>query len=60
VASERAGAASVVDLNAWLIANGHADDVSWRPDGLHWSPEAAYTIAEGYVAGSVMTAAVDG
>lgn len=60
VASERTDAVSVVDLNAWLIGNGHADDVSWRPDGLHWSPEAAYTIAEGYVAGSVMTAAVDG
>jgi peptidoglycan/LPS O-acetylase OafA/YrhL len=59
VAAERPGAVSVVDLNGWLRANGHADDASWRPDGLHWSPEAAYAVAERYVAGSVMTAAVE-
>ncbi|MEY4230789.1 MAG: hypothetical protein RLZZ362_1638, partial [Actinomycetota bacterium] len=59
VAAERPGTLSVLDLNGWLTANGHVDDASWRPDGLHWSPEAAYAIAESYVAGSVMTAAVD-
>jgi hypothetical protein len=48
----------VLDLRAWLDAVDRRLDTDWRPDGLHWSPAAAYEIADRYLAGSLVTAAL--
>ena len=48
----------VVDLNAWLTSTGLTRDLTVRPDGLHWSPEAARWVCDTYLAGTVVSAAV--
>ena len=42
------GVVRVVQLDDWMAANEPADG-SWRPDGLHLAPGAAYATAERFV-----------
>jgi hypothetical protein len=53
VAARRPGQVSVVDLTAWAAAQPEPLD---RPDGLHWSGEAATRIAEGLLGPTVVAA----
>ncbi|MEI6497313.1 MAG: acyltransferase family protein [Actinomycetota bacterium] len=48
----------VVDLNAWLTSTRLTRDLTVRPDGLHWSPEAARWVCDTYLAGTVVSVAV--
>ena len=48
----------VIDLQGWLDSIGRFRDGSLRPDGLHWTPDAARWVVDRYLAGSVVTAAV--
>jgi hypothetical protein len=48
----------VVDLAAWLTASGYDTDQDARPDGVHWSPEAATRIAGDFLGAALVWAAV--
>jgi peptidoglycan/LPS O-acetylase OafA/YrhL len=48
----------VLDLQGWLVAMGQFRDIDLRPDGLHWTPEAARWLSDRFLAGSVIGAAV--
>ncbi|MFN6120349.1 MAG: acyltransferase family protein [Actinomycetes bacterium] len=48
----------VVDLSAWLTASGYDTDQDARPDGVHWSPEAATRIAGDFLGAALVWAAV--
>jgi hypothetical protein len=48
----------VIDFQGWLDSIGRFRDGSLRPDGLHWTPDAARWVVDRYLAGSVVTAAV--
>jgi peptidoglycan/LPS O-acetylase OafA/YrhL len=58
VADEQPDLVQVVDLRAWIEATGHGLDGGWRPDGLHWTDAAGRELAERYLAGSVVGAAL--
>ena len=58
VAAAADGRVTVLDLRAWLDAVGGTLDGGMRPDGLHWSEEAGYSVAERYLAGSLVSAAL--
>ena len=58
VAAGAGGRVEVLDLRAWLEAMGGSTDGQLRPDGLHWSPEAGYWVAERYLAGSLVSIAL--
>ncbi len=58
VAAGADGLVDVLDLRAWLEAMGGTKDGQLRPDGLHWSPEAGYWVAERYLAGSLVSIAL--
>ena len=58
VAAAAGGLVDVLDLRAWLEAMGGTKDGQLRPDGLHWSPEAGYWVAERYLAGSLVSIAL--
>jgi peptidoglycan/LPS O-acetylase OafA/YrhL len=49
---------TVVDLDDWLAATGLDVDRSARPDGVHWSPEAATTIAADFLGAQLVRAAL--
>ena len=49
---------TVLDLRAWLESVGASRSGEWRPDGLHWSDEAGYEVADRYLAGSLVAAAL--
>jgi len=55
VAARHPGQAGVVDLAAWLAAQPALPE---RPDGLHWSLDAASAIATDFLGPIVTTAAV--
>jgi hypothetical protein len=42
-------AVRVLDLRAWVEANGLAGSHDARPDGVHWTPEAAFDLAQGWL-----------
>jgi peptidoglycan/LPS O-acetylase OafA/YrhL len=58
VAAGAGDTVQVLDLRAWLEAMGGTRDGGLRPDGLHWSPEAGYWVAERYLAGSLVSIAL--
>jgi peptidoglycan/LPS O-acetylase OafA/YrhL len=58
VAAGAGDAVHVLDLRTWLEAMGGSKDGQIRPDGLHWSAEAGYWVAERYLAGSLVTVAL--
>ena len=55
VVARHPGRAAVVDLRGWLARQ---PEVPERPDGLHWSPEAAARLAGDYLGPVVVAAAV--
>jgi hypothetical protein len=48
----------VVDLRRWVQESGLASDREARPDGLHWSPEAARALAEDWLGQQLIVAAL--
>jgi peptidoglycan/LPS O-acetylase OafA/YrhL len=59
IATARPGQVSVVDLPAWLAGQGLDTDQEARPDGVHWSPEAAARIARDFLGEALIRAALD-
>ena len=55
VVARHPGRAAVVDLRGWLARQ---PEIPERPDGLHWSPEAAARLAGDYLGPVVVAAAV--
>ena len=51
-------AVAVVDLAGWLEDQGADLDTSVRPDGLHWSDEAARWVGEAYLVPTLVSIAV--
>lgn len=43
------GRVSAVDLDQWMTRGGHLDDDWWRPDGTHFSEEAALQLTTEYL-----------
>jgi hypothetical protein len=52
------GRVHVVDLPAWLAAQGLDVDQEARPDGVHWSPDASLRIADGFLGEQLIRAAL--
>jgi peptidoglycan/LPS O-acetylase OafA/YrhL len=50
-------AVSVLDLRAWVEANGLAGSHDARPDGVHWAPEAAFDLAQGWLGPTLLSIA---
>jgi hypothetical protein len=56
-----AGAAVVVcEMDDWLRTAGHSDDVSWRPDGTHFTEQSAGWLAERWLGPWLVRVAVGG
>ena len=51
---------TVIDMQTWIESMGRFRDATLRPDGLHWTPEAARYVTDQFLAGSVVAAAVSG
>ncbi len=51
-------AVRVVDLAGWADSTGVAADYGARPDGMHWSPEAAERIATELLGPAIVQAAL--
>ncbi|MBI4884583.1 MAG: acyltransferase family protein [Actinobacteria bacterium] len=51
-------AVSLVDLDGWMTRAGHVADESWRPDGTHFSEEAAQQLANEYLGPRLLLAAL--
>jgi peptidoglycan/LPS O-acetylase OafA/YrhL len=49
----------VIDLPAFLDAEGLTDDREARPDGVHWTPEVATWIATWYLGEQLIRSALD-
>ena len=58
VATAQGDLVRVLDLRAWLQAIGQDRSGDWRPDGLHWREDAAYEVADRYLVGSLVAAAL--
>lgn len=58
VASAQPLDVKVVDLPGWLAGEGLIDDQDARPDGVHWSNEAASRIARDYLGEQLIRAAL--
>jgi hypothetical protein len=58
VAADLPGRVTVVDLPAWLDEQGLTLDRAARPDGVHWSTEAAARIARDFLGEQLVRAAL--
>jgi peptidoglycan/LPS O-acetylase OafA/YrhL len=58
MAEEFDGRVSVVDLPTWVAEHGLAVDHDARPDGVHWSTDAAALIAREYLGEQLVRAAL--
>ena len=58
VASEHPDSVTVVDLDAWFIANDLTGSKAVRPDGLHASPDSAKEISEALLGPALIQAAL--
>ena len=47
-----------VDLRAWMEASGLADDQDLRPDGIHFTPDAATQVASDWLGPQLVAAAL--
>ncbi len=54
VATQRPDSVEVVDLGAWIESTG--EDARLRPDGIHFSVETAYEVAERFLADALVAA----
>jgi hypothetical protein len=52
-----AGAVRVVDLRAWVEANGIANNHDARPDGMHWTPQAAFDVTDRWLGPTLLSIA---
>jgi hypothetical protein len=57
-AESGSGRVVVVDLPAWLAEEGLDVDQAARPDGVHWSPEASFRIADEFLGEQLIRAAL--
>jgi lysophospholipase L1-like esterase len=48
-AGARAGQVAAIDLDTWFIDHGHAQDPTWRPDGVHLTTDTAHHLADDYL-----------
>ncbi|MGE0139736.1 MAG: acyltransferase family protein [Ilumatobacteraceae bacterium] len=55
--AERPERAQLLDLRAWMEANGLALDHEARPDGLHFAPDAALAVATEWLGPQLVLAA---
>ena len=53
-ASPQAGKVGVVELDQWFTDHGHADDTTWRPDGVHLTTDSAHQLAVDYLGAALM------
>jgi hypothetical protein len=58
VAAALPGRVSVIDLAGHVDAVGWATDQAVRPDGVHWSPESAVVLADGFLGEQIIRAAL--
>jgi hypothetical protein len=58
LAAAHPGTVSVVDLAGWAAEHGLTDDHDARPDGVHWSPDAAARVARDFLGESLVRAAL--
>jgi hypothetical protein len=56
---DRHPGSALIDLRAWMEATGLADDHAVRPDGLHFTPEAATAVATEWVGPHLLRLALD-
>ena len=59
VASDAGPSVEVVDLDAWMNAAGHADEVGWRPDGTHLTEMSAFEVVERWLGPTLVSRALD-
>ena len=59
IAEELPGEVTVIDLPAWLDQHDLSLDRNARPDGVHWSPDAAARIAREFLGEQLVRAALD-
>ena len=53
----QAAAVQVLDLRAWVEANGIAASHDARPDGMHWTPEAAFELTDRWLGPTLLSIA---
>jgi hypothetical protein len=51
------GTVRVLDLRAWVESIGIAESHDARPDGMHWTPEAAFELVQGWLGPTLLTIA---
>jgi peptidoglycan/LPS O-acetylase OafA/YrhL len=51
------GPVRVLDLRAWVEANGIAASHAARPDGMHWTPEAAFEVTDRWLGPTLLSIA---
>jgi lysophospholipase L1-like esterase len=54
----RAGRVAVVDLDAWFTQHRHAQDTTWRPDGVHLTTDTAHRLADDYLGAALVSRAL--
>ncbi len=51
------GRVRMLDLRAWVEANGIATSQTARPDGMHWTPEAAFELTDRWLGPTLLSIA---
>ena len=51
------GRVRLLDLRAWVEANGIAASQDARPDGMHWTPEAAFDLTDRWLGPTLLSIA---
>ena len=57
-ASAQAGKVGVVELDQWFTDHGHANDTTWRPDGVHLTTDSAHQLAADYLGATLLRRAL--
>ncbi|HEX4981337.1 MAG TPA: acyltransferase family protein [Ilumatobacteraceae bacterium] len=52
-----AGSVRVLDLRAWVESIGIAESHEARPDGVHWAPDVAFELAQGWLGPTLLSIA---
>jgi hypothetical protein len=52
-----AGPVRVLDLRAWVESIGIAESRDARPDGVHWAPDVAFELAQGWLGPTLLSIA---
>ncbi len=51
------GGVRMLDLRAWVEANGLVTSQTARPDGMHWTPEAAFDLTDRWLGPALLSIA---